>query len=202
MEDWLKLMLEWDPAKRGRLQASSSPPGPIVAFQMLEKILSAEVVSIFWVDQLSFLSYAVSDDVSMGTIHEWIERDTGISQQHQLLLLARGHAPDLSKSARQLLSCEEFGNACLFSKFNDGKECKFTQVYPEFTESMLANPREECEYRTQKRMWAQSVFFINHQTSLYRKLKFALRVISYVSDVLISTCSSLIITSFWKIGPI
>ncbi len=180
MEDWLKLMLEWDPILRGRRHSDPNHPGPIVAFQMLDKILEAEVVSIFWVEGLTVLSYTVTDDISMEMIHEWIERDTGISPRYKLLVLPRGHAPDSGKSARQLLSYEEFDNVCLFSKLNDGTERKITQVYPEFLESMLANPREEFEYRIQKRMWAQSVFFIRHQATLYRKLMHALKVHSYV----------------------
>ncbi|KZS12829.1 Inhibitor of nuclear factor kappa-B kinase subunit beta [Daphnia magna] len=178
MEDWLKYMLDWNPAMRGRHQESdaSHPPGPIVAFQILENILKTEVVSIFWVEGLALLSYAVTDDVTMETIHEWIERDTGINQRYQLLVLPRGGGPASGKSARQLLSFEEHGNVCLFSKVNNQSECKLTQVYPEFLEIMLANPRKEYEYRIQKRMWAQSVFFINHQTTLYRKLIHALKI--------------------------
>lgn len=180
MEEWLKLMLEWNPAMRGRHWLPSRPPGPIVAFGLLDKVLNTEVVSIFWVEGLAILSYTVSDDVTMETINEWIERDTGISPHYQLLILPRGCAADSGKSARQFLCSEELGNVCLFSKFNDGSECKLTQVYPEFLETMLANPREEFEYRIQKRMWAQSVFFINHQATLYRKLNHALKIHSYV----------------------
>lgn len=179
MQDWLKLMLDWNPGLRGRRQCDTNNPGPIVAFQTLEKILKAEIVSIFWIEGVSFLSYTVSDDISMEMIQEWIERDTGICPRYQLLLLPRGHAPDLGKSARQLLGCEELGIPCLFSKFNDGSECKLTQVYPEFLHCMLASPREETEYRIQKRMWAQSVYFINHQATLYRKLMHALKIHSY-----------------------
>jgi hypothetical protein len=182
MEEWLKLMLEWNPAMRGRhwVPDASRPPGPIVAFGLLEKVLTTEVVSIFWVEGLALLSYTVSDDVTMEKIHEWIERETGISPRYQLLVLPRGYASDSGKSARQFFGSEELGNVCLFSKFNDGSECKLTQVYPEFLETMLANPREEFEYRIQKRMWAQSVFFINHQATLYRKLNHALKIHSYV----------------------
>lgn len=174
-------MLDWNPATRGRRRESdaSHQPGPIVAFQILENILKTQVVSIFWVEGLALLSYTVSDDVTMETIHEWIERDTGITQRYQLLILPRGCGPTLGKSARQLLSSEELGNVCLFSKFNNQSEYKLTQVYPEFLEIMLANPRKEYEYCIQKRMWAQSVFFINHQAMLYRKLIHALKIHSY-----------------------
>ena len=191
MEDWLKLMLEWDPTVRGRRYSDSSHPGPIVAFQMLDKMLKAEVASIFWAEGLTVLSYTVTDEISMEMVHQWIERDTGIIPQCQLLILPRGRTPDLEKSARQLLCCEEFENVCLFSKFNDGSECKITQIYPEFLEIMLANPREEFEYRIQKRMWSQSVFFIRHQATLYRKLMHALKIHSYDKSV----CSSILLAN-------
>lgn len=178
MEDWLKLMLDFNPALRGRRYSDSDHPGPNVAFQTLEGILKAEIVSIFWVEGLSVLSYTVTNDIPIEMIQEWIQRDTSIRPQHQLLLLPRGNELDFSKSARQLLSNEENGLPCLFSKFNDGSECQLAPKYSDLLEIMLANPRVESEYRMQKRMWAHSIFFIHRQMTLYRKLIHALKVLS------------------------
>lgn len=184
MEDWLRSMLEWDPKLRGRDYPPdpSGSPGPIVAFEKLDRMFKTETAYIFWVEGLAHLSYQVGDDVSMEEIGEWIERDTGIARQYQLILLPRGNLPDFTKSARQLLvptgnsEGEPASTACLFSKFNDGSECQLTQSYPEFLEVMLADPRKEAEYRIQKRMWAQSVFFVGHQNALHRKLFQALKI--------------------------
>lgn len=189
MEDWLRSMLEWDPNLRGR----EYPPdptgssGPIVSFEKLDRMLKTETAYIFWVEGLSHLSYQVGDDVSMDEICDWIERDTGIDRSHQLLILPRGHLPDPTRSARQLLvpapsgEGEIISTACLFSKFNDGSECQLTQSYPEFLEFMLSDPRQKTEYRMQKRMWAQAVFFVGHQNALHRKLFQALKIHSSVS---------------------
>lgn len=195
MEDWLRSMLEWNPALRGRdLPPDPSHPGPIVAFEKLDRMFKTEVAFIFWVEGLAHLCYEVGEDVTMDEIRERIERDTGVSRQYQLIVLPRGQCPDETRSARQLLVTgtegeEPISTACLFSKFNDGSECRLTQSYPEFLEVMLLNPRQETEYRVQKRMWAQSVFFVGHQNSLYRKLFQALKIHSQVSpDELLGFC--------------
>ena len=179
MEDWLRSMLEWNPVLRGRdYPQDPNHLGPVVAFDKIERMTKTEVAYIFWVEGLAHLCYQVGEDVSMEEIYEWIERDTGVGRQYQLIVLPRGQCPDPTKSARQLLirrtnpdDGEEPPNtACLFSKYNDGSECRLTQSYPEFLEVMLSNPRQVQDYRTQKRMWAQSVFFVGHQNSLHKKL--------------------------------
>lgn len=183
MEDWLKLVLELNPTLRGRRYSDSNPPGPVVAFESLDDILKTEIVSIFWVEGLTVLSYRVGDGIPIQKIQEWIQRDTQIAPQYQLLLLPRGNELDFSKSSRQLLvavSEELIGTACLFSKVDDGSECRLTQDCPEFMELMVNNPRRlESEYRVQKRMWAQSVYFIHRQMTIYRRLIHSLKVLSY-----------------------
>ena len=179
VEDWLRCMLDWEPARRGRsYNTENCQPGPILVFEKLENILKAAVVSIFWVDSLVQLSYAINDSMTLTEIQELIERDTGINQQYQLLLLPRGQCADPEKGARQLLNAEESMIVCLFSKSNDdeGSDHQLSESYPELMEIMLSNPRKLTEYRLQKRMWAQSLFFICHQTSLHRKLLHALKI--------------------------
>ena len=178
MEDWLRVMLDWEPVRRGRnFITETSQPGPIVFFEKLENILKTEVVSIFWVEGLSQLSYAINNSMTLAEIQEWIERDTGIKRQHQLLILPRGQCADPEKGARQLLALEESTmTVCLFSKCDDCSNHRLSEGYPEFMEIMLSNPRKNIDYRLQKRMWGQSLFFINHQTSLHRKLLHALKI--------------------------
>jgi hypothetical protein len=45
---------------------------------------------------------------------------------------------------------------------------------------MLSDPRAEYPYYLQKRMWAQSTYWVNQQQSVHRKLLNALKVHSYV----------------------
>lgn len=182
MEDWLRVMLDWEPVRRGRNNIpETSQPAPIVVFDKLENILKTEVVSIFWVDGLSHLSYALNNSTILAEIQEWIERDTGIKRQHQLLISPRGQClANPEKGARQLLALEESTmTVCLFSKCDDCFNRRFSEAYPEFMEIMLSNPRKPIEYRLQKRMWAQSLFFIYQQTSLHCNLLYALKVLWY-----------------------
>lgn len=178
LEDWLKLMLEWDPARRGRNCLGPSHIGQIVAFDSLDRILKTSVISIFWVDELKTLSYAIDEDTSIETVQELIYRDTGIKRQNQLLISPRGYPPDSLKSASQLLGGKDISITCLFIKQNDDRDNRLSPIYPEFMEAMLAEPKRETEYRIQKRMWAQSVFFIQRQDMLYRRLLYSLKLLS------------------------
>ncbi len=189
MEQWLRLMLEWNPQFRGRqyFGEDANHLGPVVAFDQLDQILSTEIVSIFWVDGLTHLSYIVGEEISMDVLHGWIERDTGIRKQHQLLLLPRGNCPEADRSARQLIgssSNEETSSvttaAYLFSKVNDGSDQRVSQSHPDLMDVMLSDPRAEYPYYLQKRMWAQSTYWVNQQQSVHRKLLNALKVHSYV----------------------
>ena len=178
LEQWLRLMLNWDPTLRGCQYVDASDPGPVVAFAKLEQILQMKVVSIFWVDELSELCYPISKDTTVETIQEWIERDTGISHQYQLMILPRGTSPNSDRTVCDILVENEPIFAYLFSKMNDGSECKIIENYPELVALMLSNPRRETEYRMRKQMWSKSVFFLQKQTILHRRLISASKVIS------------------------
>ena len=173
LEDWLRLMLDFDPIRRGGPQA--------IAFDKLKSILKTEIVSILWVDKLVHLSYAVGDTLTISILQNWIAQDTGIDIQNQLILLPRGNRPDSEKSARMLLNgTQESLDVYLFSKVNGDNVCRISEKYPNLMDAMLSNPRAEAEYQTQKRMWAQSTYFINQQAILYKKLLNALKVHSSV----------------------
>jgi hypothetical protein len=99
----------------------------------------------------------------MNVLHGWIERDTGIRKQHQLLLLPRGNCPEADRSARQLIgsgSNEETSSvttdAYLFSKVNDGSDQRVSQSHPDLMDVVLSDLRAEYPYYLQKRTWAQS----------------------------------------------
>lgn len=173
-------MLDWDPARRGRDCVGPSQVGQIVAFECLDRILKSCVLSIFWVDELKTLSYIIDEDTSIDTIQEWVYRDTMVKRQSQLFISPRGYPPDPLKSASQLLGGKEISMTCLFSKQKDDRDNRLASAYPEFLEAMLADPKKETEYRVQKRMWAQSVFFIQQQDLLYRRFLYSLKLLSYV----------------------
>ena len=170
-------MLDWNPLLRGRRYTDPSHPSPLMAFEVLDQILQTRIISIFWVDNLTELSYAINDLTTIEMVHEWIERDTGVSQHYQSLIMSRGTIAEFGKHVLEFFNENEPIFAYLFSKINESKPIeRLVENYPEMVEAMLANPRAEMEYHVRKQMWAQSVFFVSQQVSLYWKLLDALKV--------------------------
>lgn len=97
LEEWLRLMLDWNPALRGRRYTDPCHAGPVVAFDKLEEIFQTKVATLFRVDELTELSYVVNNDTTVQDIQLCFERDTGISCQDQLMILPRGNSPRYSK---------------------------------------------------------------------------------------------------------
>ena len=175
-------MLEWNPLLRGRKVYEDGDPNscsPVIAFEQLDHILETQVLSLFWVDGLRYLSYIVDEEVTLEDLYDWIERDTGLHPKHQLILMPRGNSPDPERSARQLMVVGEDATtsvAYLFSKTNDTLDRHIGHSYPELMDAMLASPKTECPYYLQKRMWAQSTYYIGYQQRLHRKLVHGLKV--------------------------
>lgn len=90
------MMLEWNPALRGRLYVDPCYPGPVTVFDKLEEILEIKVITLFRVDELTEVSYSVNSETTVHDIQQCFERDTGISCQDQLLILPRGISPRYS----------------------------------------------------------------------------------------------------------
>jgi len=117
MEKWLRLLLDWDPKRRGRKSADSE----LLVFSMLTSILakkaictksfslekylmhylSPQIVPVFCVPTNQALSYEIDDTTELHTLQQWICRDTGLAVTSQELLFPRGVAPDSSLPADQ-----------------------------------------------------------------------------------------------------
>ncbi|XP_028651422.1 inhibitor of nuclear factor kappa-B kinase subunit alpha [Erpetoichthys calabaricus] len=99
LENWLQLMLRWDPVQRGGgLTSESKRPQ---CFFLLDQILSMKVVHILNMTSAKVHSFQLVSDESLHSLQLRIAKETFISPLNQELLLETGISLDPRKPASQ-----------------------------------------------------------------------------------------------------
>lgn len=180
MERWLKILLEWDPAKRGRA-LNKNKEQEIVVFHLIDDILSKKIVNVFCVPTYQNLSYEIDDSTAVSTLQLWIQRDTGLATEQQELLLPSGQPFDMTKEACQCWISQAINNQStntmvyVFRRGSLAIEQTMPSI-PQTVGKMMEGPRNRVEYIHQKRAWAHAVFFLQQEMELYQNFLEAHRV--------------------------
>ncbi|XP_076369210.1 inhibitor of nuclear factor kappa-B kinase subunit alpha-like [Tachypleus tridentatus] len=156
LEDWLQIMLEWDPHTRGHRNGRK-------AFDILKDILDKKVIEVFVVKTCKTLSYEVDDTTKLFHLQQWIEEDTQIPVSEQELLLPQGVALDPDKSICQYWSNQE-GEELLLYMFDRRPQFADEEVnfnYHPMVETMMRNPKTPVSYEDQKRVGIMLSIFVN-----------------------------------------
>ncbi|XP_057268327.1 inhibitor of nuclear factor kappa-B kinase subunit alpha isoform X3 [Pezoporus wallicus] len=99
MENWLQLMLNWDPQQRGgSLDPESGRPK---CFLIMDYILNLKIVHILNMTSAKIVSFLLHPEESFHSLQIRIEFETGISTGNQELLLETGICLDPRKPASQ-----------------------------------------------------------------------------------------------------
>ncbi|KAM6347291.1 inhibitor of nuclear factor kappa-B kinase subunit alpha isoform 7-T8 [Alca torda] len=99
MENWLQLMLNWDPQQRGGgLDPETSRPK---CFLIMDHILNLKIVHILNMTSAKIVSFLLHPEESLHSFQIRIEFETGISTGNQELLLETGICLDPRKPASQ-----------------------------------------------------------------------------------------------------
>ncbi|KAM6093176.1 inhibitor of nuclear factor kappa-B kinase subunit alpha isoform 1-T1 [Theristicus caerulescens] len=99
MENWLQLMLNWDPQQRGGgFDPETSRPK---CFLIMDHILNLKIVHILNMTSAKIVSFLLHPEESLHSLQIRIEFETGISTGNQELLLETGICLDPRKPASQ-----------------------------------------------------------------------------------------------------
>ncbi|XP_034238472.1 inhibitor of nuclear factor kappa-B kinase subunit alpha [Thrips palmi] len=162
MEDWLKLVLEWDPKKRGK-----NSNGEVIVFNEIESVLAKKVVRVFCMVTYVKLSYAVEDSTPLSLLREWIENDTKVPAREQELVLANGQQIDSNGLLGQCFNGTSQESLFVFRQ----GELVIPVVPPNFPHlvaNILQSPHEKLEYVFQRRAYSHAVFFLQQESKLYK----------------------------------
>ncbi|KAL1139041.1 hypothetical protein AAG570_009102 [Ranatra chinensis] len=162
-EKWLRMALDWDGNKRGRASDNS-----LLIFNSLEVILNKKIVTVFSVVSYEKLSYEVDNSTAISTLQLWVERDTKQPIIDQLLLLPNGEKLTDEKLAYHCWdpNCQV---AMVYIFSVNGLELpSVSPKLPQLVVQMLEVPKLLQPYYYLRRAWANAVYFLYSQLSLYQ----------------------------------
>ncbi|KAK3888835.1 hypothetical protein Pcinc_007144 [Petrolisthes cinctipes] len=178
LEEWLRAMLEWDPAKRGQILGAEEGGGgkQVIAFKLINEVLNKKMIKVFVVDLCMLLEYEVQDGTDMEKVQEWVARDSGVAVEDQRPLLPRGQPPDPARPAIQCWAPPDEDEWLLYIFAEGLTRPQVPPHFPQLVEAMLREPRTPVNYPTQRRMWGHAIFFLHREARLLTLLMQAQKV--------------------------
>ncbi|XP_062617884.1 inhibitor of nuclear factor kappa-B kinase subunit alpha-like isoform X2 [Saccostrea cucullata] len=174
-EQWLSLMLRWDPKSRGGGLIEGRPQ----CFKVLNTVLNVKIVQVLFVPNNQLLSYPLVENYSMQDLQQKIEEETGVKVQDQDILLAGGASPDPNLGAHQCWTApaEEDWVVFLFIKGDNqgGEGSRRNKPLPTNVQGIFKEHTTVLPYPEQKRAWAECVYFCGQQVVDFRRLNLGQR---------------------------
>ncbi|XP_015595626.1 inhibitor of nuclear factor kappa-B kinase subunit alpha [Cephus cinctus] len=163
MVDWLRLVLQWDPKRRGKMPNDQQQ---IAVFKMLRLILSKPVLYVFIVSMYRMEPYAVDVKTSTQDLLGIIERNTKIPHNKQILtdfmgnILKSNSDPILQKLKDPYLIMFEI-DRILLEKFPNPD-------IPEEIQKIIEQPKIQISHQSLRHAYASTVFFVKQEFKLFR----------------------------------
>ncbi|XP_063851587.1 inhibitor of nuclear factor kappa-B kinase subunit beta-like [Scylla paramamosain] len=175
LEEWLRVMLEWEPGVRGQVQGEDGSK-KVLAFTMINDILNKKMIKVFVVDLCCLLEYEVTESSSLSEVQKWVAQDSGVAIEDQRPLLPRGQPPDPTRPAIQCWAPPDEDEWLLYIFAEGMTRPQVPPHFPPLVEAMLREPRTTVDYQTQRRMWSHAMFFLQREARLLALLMQAQKV--------------------------
>lgn len=173
LEQWLRLMLRWDPkARGGGMFPSADGLSRPRCFLLLEQILSTKVVHVLNVEVNQLLAYPLKANMTMAELQTVLELESKVPVADQDILLASGVSPDMRQPALQCWSepsAEEWV-VFLFRKGATGTSPRKNKQLPQMLQCIVKEPKTLLPFNEQRTAWAQAVFFCQQQNKDFKRL--------------------------------
>uniref|UniRef100_A0A146KUQ6 IkappaB kinase n=2 Tax=Lygus hesperus TaxID=30085 RepID=A0A146KUQ6_LYGHE len=158
---WLRLALKMDYRKRG-----CNKQNELVIYSSMEDILSKKAIVIFSSLACELLSYDIDESTALLEVKESIFRDTGHPIEDQIVLSPSG------KIVGDAANVIDFWNpnneiAMLFVITKEGVQLPFKEPNPPQSIVIMAEQgKEPSAYHCRKKVYSDSIYFIQTQTKL------------------------------------
>ncbi|XP_069096934.1 inhibitor of nuclear factor kappa-B kinase subunit alpha-like [Pleurodeles waltl] len=173
MENWLQLMLTWDPQQRGGgLEPQTKRP---VCFVLMDHILNIKVVHILNMTSAKILSFPLKPDESLHSLQSRIQQETEINACNQELLLEMGVSLDPRKPASQCVIDGVRGwdsyMVYLFDKSKTAYEGPFaSRSLSECVNYIVQDSKIQLPIAQLKKVWAEAVHYVSGLKDDYSRL--------------------------------
>ncbi|XP_050458471.1 inhibitor of nuclear factor kappa-B kinase subunit beta-like isoform X1 [Cataglyphis hispanica] len=173
MVQWFRVVLQWDPHKRGRI-IDESGTSHLVVFTMLQHALSNKIIYIFCVPFYKIYTYEIDNDTTIKDLQLLIEKDTNIEVKHQTLTNYSGVR--LTESTVSVISQT---NDHIFFLFRNGY-CLIEDVprpnIPVAVEKMIIQSKNELNYEVLTDYYRNAIYFATKEVNLFQLYVFALSI--------------------------
>ncbi|CAH0554672.1 unnamed protein product [Brassicogethes aeneus] len=88
IELWLKQVLQFNPQEREK-----NFPNGLTVFQQMRSIVNKRMLNVFWLHKLELYSYEIQDSTLIGTLKQWIQRDTKVEKEKFVVLFSKNINP-------------------------------------------------------------------------------------------------------------
>ncbi|XP_074152401.1 inhibitor of nuclear factor kappa-B kinase subunit alpha isoform X3 [Sminthopsis crassicaudata] len=173
MEQWLQLMLTWDPQQRGgSLDLTLKQPG---CFVLMDQILNLKIAHILNMTSAKIISFLLLPEESFHSLQSRIEQETGISTASQELLLEMGISLDPRKPASQCVldgvrGCDSY-MVYLFDKSKIVYEGPFaSRSLSECVNYIVKDSKIQLPVMQLRRVWAEAVHYVSGLKEDYSRL--------------------------------
>ncbi|WAQ96309.1 IKKA-like protein [Mya arenaria] len=189
MEQWLRMMLRWDPKARG---GGLNKEGRPACFSILDSIFNMKIIYLLNVATNELETYPIADAHNMSDLQKRIEQETNISVEEQDIVMANGMTPDPDKPASQCY-LEPSEQDCFVYLFRHGGgdfqpeqsiNRQLKQGLPKSIQTIVKDMKTMLPFQEQKRTWAESVVFCDEVFQLFKRLVLSQRAIILEHDVM------------------
>uniref|UniRef100_A0A2K5F802 Inhibitor of nuclear factor kappa-B kinase subunit alpha n=1 Tax=Aotus nancymaae TaxID=37293 RepID=A0A2K5F802_AOTNA len=173
MENWLQLMLNWDPQQRGGpVDLTLKQPR---CFVLMDHILNLKIVHILNMTSAKIISFLLPPDESLHSLQSRIERETGINTGSQELLSETGISLDPRKPASQCVldgvrGCDSY-MVYLFDKSKTVYEGPFaSRSLSECVNYIVRDSKIQLPIIQLRKVWAEAVHYVSGLKEDYSRL--------------------------------
>ncbi|CAL1531320.1 unnamed protein product [Lymnaea stagnalis] len=177
-EQWLRLMLRWDPKARGggiiQMEGVERPK----CFCLLEKIIAVKIFHILHVEENTVLSFTVTDTHTIEDVNQAILHETVIPLDQQYVILADGLR--LEAQALAVQSCSDSNTEDLMVFLFRSGPLQLQQKYnkkklPLAVQAIVKEPNTLLPAKEHRKAWAQAVHWCTEISREYKRLVSAFR---------------------------
>uniref|UniRef100_A0A2K5NZ78 Inhibitor of nuclear factor kappa-B kinase subunit alpha n=2 Tax=Cercopithecinae TaxID=9528 RepID=A0A2K5NZ78_CERAT len=173
MENWLQLMLNWDPQQRGGpVDLTLKQPR---CFVLMDHILNLKIVHILNMTSAKIISFLLPPDESLHSLQSRIERETGINTGSQELLSETGISLDPRKPASQCVldgvrGCDSY-MVYLFDKSKTVYEGPFaSRSLSDCVNYIVQDSKIQLPIVQLRKVWAEAVHYVSGLKEDYSRL--------------------------------
>uniref|UniRef100_A0A8C0K4S1 Inhibitor of nuclear factor kappa-B kinase subunit alpha n=1 Tax=Canis lupus dingo TaxID=286419 RepID=A0A8C0K4S1_CANLU len=173
MENWLQLMLNWDPQQRGGpVDLTLKQPR---CFVLMDHILNLKIVHILNMTSAKIISFLLPPDESLHSLQSRIERETGINTGSQELLSETGISLDPRKPASQCVldgvrGCDSY-MVYLFDKSKTVYEGPFaSRSLSDCVNYIVRDSKIQLPIIQLRKVWAEAVHYVSGLKEDYSRL--------------------------------